>query len=162
VVAWRCKKQAISTLHSTGSEIISLTDGVKKTINIRDFTANIGYPFGDGTHTLEDNQGTIKTVESSRLHDNTRHLATHISWLNEQYTMGIIKLMYTNTILQLADINTKPLCVRHFQSILAYAVGIHFYPTSYSQQYRSLYLDVCRLLSDYMTYGKPVPISGSD
>jgi hypothetical protein len=42
VVTWRCKKQAISTLRSTGSEIISLTDGVKKTIHIRDFPASIG------------------------------------------------------------------------------------------------------------------------
>jgi hypothetical protein len=36
-VAWKCKKQAIKTLHSTGSEITSLISGVKKTNHLRDF-----------------------------------------------------------------------------------------------------------------------------
>jgi hypothetical protein len=90
VISYRCKKQATSTLHSTGLEIVSLSVDVKKTIHIHDFLGSVGYPFGDATPTFEDNQGTIKSIKASRLHENTGHLATHISWLNGCYTMGII------------------------------------------------------------------------
>jgi hypothetical protein len=82
IVAWKCKKQSISTLHSTGSEITSLTSGVKKTNHMRDFMSSLGYPVAGATPTLEDSQGTICDIKTSRIHDNTRHLATKISWLN--------------------------------------------------------------------------------
>jgi hypothetical protein len=95
IVSCKSKKQATPTLHSTGSEIVSLTDGVKKTNHLRDFMASIGYPSDDPTPTFEDNQGIIQSIKASQLHENTRHLATCISWPNEQYIMGIIKLMYT-------------------------------------------------------------------
>jgi hypothetical protein len=81
--------QATSTFHSTGSKIVSLSAGVKKSINIHDFLGSVGYPVGDTTPKFEDNQATIKSIEASCIHQNTRHLATRISWLNECYTMGI-------------------------------------------------------------------------
>jgi hypothetical protein len=40
IVAWICKNQSISTLHSTGSEIISLLSDIKKTIHINVFFAH--------------------------------------------------------------------------------------------------------------------------
>jgi hypothetical protein len=43
--AWRSKKQTVSTLHSCGSELISLASGVKNPGHIRDFTASAGHPF---------------------------------------------------------------------------------------------------------------------
>jgi hypothetical protein len=115
-IAWKCKKQAVATLHSTGSEITSLTSGVKKTNNLLDFLASLGYPVGAPTPTFEDNQGIIKAIRASRIYDNTRHLVTNVPWLNEQYTAGIIKLLYTKTMLQLSDCNTKPL--RYVASLL--------------------------------------------
>jgi hypothetical protein len=117
-------------LHSTGSEITSLTSGVKKTNHIRDFASSLGYTFGAGTPTLDDSQGTIRAIKTSRIHDNTRHLATKISWLNEQYVAGIIKLLYTKTTLQLADVNTKPLCGKHLQAMMYFLVGVRYYPQS--------------------------------
>jgi hypothetical protein len=82
LVALKCKKHAVSTLHSTGSEITAHTSGAKKTVHLRDYAASLGYPFGVGTPTLKDNQGTIKSVRSYHIHDNTRNLATKASWLN--------------------------------------------------------------------------------
>jgi hypothetical protein len=46
----------------------------------------------------------------SRIHDNTRHLATRIPWFHEMFMLGIAKPRYTKTTLQLSHINTKPLC----------------------------------------------------
>jgi hypothetical protein len=159
VVSWKCKKQATTTLHSIGSEILSLASEVKKTIHLRDFLASVGYPICDTTSTFEDNQGTITSIKASRLHKNTCHLYTHISWLNKHYVMGIIKLLYTKISLQLSDINTKPLCGHHFQAIFTYGIGVLHYPASDSQHYQYLYLEVCRLLDDYIKNGKQTPVS---
>jgi hypothetical protein len=93
VVAYRCKKQAMYRLHSTGSETVSLSAGAKKPIHIRDLLGSAGYPVGDANPSFEDNQANIKSIKASRLHENTRHLATCISWLNECYNMGIIRLL---------------------------------------------------------------------
>jgi hypothetical protein len=91
-----------------GSEITALTTGVNKKIHHRDFLVSLGFPIGDPTPTFEDNQGTIHSIWASHTHNNTHHLATKISWLNEHYLAGIIKLLYTKAQLQLSDCNTKP------------------------------------------------------
>jgi hypothetical protein len=65
-IAWKCKKQAATTLHSNGSEITSLTSGAKKTNHLLDFLASIGYPVGAPNPTFEDNQGNIKAIRASR------------------------------------------------------------------------------------------------
>jgi hypothetical protein len=135
ILAWKCKKQSISTLHSTGSEITSLASGVKKTNHLRDFMASTGYPIGSATPTLKNIQGEIRAIKASRIHDSTRHLATKISWLNEQYVSGIIKLMYTKMTLQLADLNTKPLCGKHLQAMIYFLVGVRYYPQDTTKHY---------------------------
>jgi hypothetical protein len=161
LVAWKCNNQSMYRLHSTGSEIISLSEGVKTTGNILDLLSSMVYPFRDGTITIEDNQGTIKTGKPSRLYTNTHHLTTQISWLNEQYTMGIVHLMYTKTLLQISYCNNKTLYGRHLQSTIAFIICIRFYPVSDTQHFTSLYLDDCRLLLDYLKYGKSIPITSS-
>jgi hypothetical protein len=132
VSVYRCKKQATSTIHSTGLEIISLSAGVKKTIHIRDFLGSVGYPVGNATPTFVDNQATIKSIKASRLHENTPHLVTRISCIIEGYTMSTISLVYTKTALQLSDWNTKSLCGNHLQSILSYVIGVRHFPSRIS------------------------------
>jgi hypothetical protein len=96
-IAWKCKKREVTTLHSTGSEITSLTSGVKNTNHLRDVLASLEYPVGAPTPTFEEDQGTAKAIRASIIHDNTRHLAMKVSWLNKQHTASIIKLLYTKT-----------------------------------------------------------------
>jgi hypothetical protein len=157
--ACKCKNRFITTLHSTGSEITSLTSSVKKTNHIRDFASSLGYPFGAETPTLDGSQGTIQAIKASRINDNTRHLAAKISWLNQQYVAGIIKLLYTKTTLQLADVNTKPLCGKHLQAMLSFLVGVRYCHQFDTKHYQSLYLDNYQLLKDYIRFGRPIPIS---
>jgi hypothetical protein len=160
IVAWECKKQAISTLHSTGSENMPLlASGVKKTNQMRDFMSSLVYPVAGATPALEDSQGTIRSSKASHVHDNTRHLATKMLWLNEQYVAGIIKLMYTKTTLQLADVNTKPLCGKHLQAMLSFLVGVWLYPQADTNHFQPLYLECCQLLKDYIHHGRLIPIS---
>jgi hypothetical protein len=82
IVSWKGKRQATTTLYPTGSEIVSLASSVKETTHLHAFLDSVGYPIGEATLTFEDNQGTIKSSKASRLHENTLHLETCISWLN--------------------------------------------------------------------------------
>jgi hypothetical protein len=158
---WICKKQSVSTLHSTGSEIIALATGAKGTINGRAFLSGLGYPIAGATDTMEDNQGTINCILSSRIHSNTRHLATRISWLHEMFACRVIKPHYTKMFLQLSDVNTKFLCGADCHSKLAFLFGLRFYPSHTSKHYISLFLSDCTLYQDYFTRGIPVPATSS-
>jgi hypothetical protein len=104
---------------------------------------DLGYPMGDGTPAFEDNKGTINSICSYWIHDNIRHLATKISWLNELYTAGILKLLYTKTTLELDDCNTKPLCCKSFKAMLSFLLSLWYSPLSDSKHYQSLYLEDC-------------------
>jgi hypothetical protein len=142
------KETSGHALHSTGSEITSLTSGIKKNNHVRDLLYSLGYPVGVQTPTFEDNQGTIKSIRASRIQDNTCYLATKMLWLNEQHTAGIIKLLYTKMTLQLSDISTKPLCGKYLQVMISYLVGVRFYPAKDTRHFQSLFLDFFQLLTD--------------
>jgi hypothetical protein len=160
-VSWLCKKQSVSALHSTGSEIIALATGAKGTINGRTFFSGLGYTIAGATDTMEDNQATIKCILSSRIHSNTRHMATRISWLREMFACGVIKPHYTKTSLRLSDVNTKHLCGAAYHSKLAFLFDLRFYPSHTSKHYISLFLSDCTLYQDYITRGTPVPATSS-
>jgi hypothetical protein len=53
-------------------------------------------------------------------------------------TTGIIKLVYTNTTLQLADLNTNPLCGKYFQAMITFLVGVRYYPQYTTKYYQSV------------------------
>jgi hypothetical protein len=79
--------------------------------------------------------------------------------INEQY--GIIKLLYTQTTLQLSDINTKPLCGKSLQAMISFLVGVRFYPLKDKKHFQSLFLECCQLLEDFNQLGKPIPVPDS-
>jgi hypothetical protein len=143
--AWKCNNQSTTTLNSTGSKIISLATGVKGSFAQREFISSLGYPIGEPTNTLEDNQGKIKCIVKSRIHETTNHLFTRISWLHEMFLPVIVKPSYTKTKLQLSDVNTKPLCSVEYHTKLAFLFGLRFYPNSNTHHYQTLYLHGCRL-----------------
>jgi WD40 repeat protein len=139
-VAWLFKTHYVSTLHSTGYEFVFLTTGAQGTINDRDFFSGLGYPIDHATDTMEDNQATIKCILSSRIHANTRHLATHISWLHKMFMCSIIKPQYMKTSLQLSDANTKPLYGAAYQSKLTFLFVLQFFSSHTSKHYISSFL----------------------
>jgi hypothetical protein len=158
-VAWKCKKQTISNLNSTGLDITSLISRVKETLHLCDFVSSLVYPIGTGIPRLKEIQGTICAIKYSRIHENTRHKATKITWLNELYAAGIIALLYTKTPLQLAYINTKPLCGKHLQAMISFLVGVRYYPPPDMKHYQSPDLDCFQMLKYYLRHGQPILVS---
>jgi hypothetical protein len=128
-------------IHKTSNLITGISTYAAKVIIFH------AYPVGATTPTFEDNQGTIKAICASRIHDNTRYLATKISCLNEQYIDGIIKLLYAKMTLQLSDINTKLLCGKYLQAMIAYLIGIRVYPLLDTKHHEAPQVPVAGLLS---------------
>jgi hypothetical protein len=62
-------------------------------------------------------------------------------------------------MLQLADINTKPLCGKHLQAVVSFLVGVIYYLPPETDHFQSLYLDFCQMLKDYHHQGQPIPVS---
>jgi hypothetical protein len=138
VISWGCKKQPITALHSTGSEITALHKGATKTVLLRSSLQSIGFPLHSASLTFEDNQGTIKLICTNRLTDTVRHHVVKIAWLNEQYLNNSLKLAYTKTSLKLVDCNTKPVNGSHLLTQISYVIGQCFYPTTDTQHYHDL------------------------
>jgi hypothetical protein len=58
---------------------------------------------------FEDNQATINYANNPVGHTLMKHLDRSLKWIRQQVEKGTIKLIYIETLLQLADIFTKPL-----------------------------------------------------
>jgi hypothetical protein len=63
LVSWAYKKQPVTALHSTASEITALHKGATKTVLFHSFLQSIGFPLSSASPTYEDNTGTIKLSE---------------------------------------------------------------------------------------------------
>jgi len=64
IISWGCKKQPITSIHTTGSEITALHKGASKTILVRQLLTTIGFLPSSSTPIFEDNQGTIKLIHT--------------------------------------------------------------------------------------------------
>jgi len=128
LVSWGCKKQPVTAIHSTGSEITALYKGASKTLLLRTFLSSIGFPIPSSTPIYEDNQGTIKLIRTHRLTDTVRHYAVKIAWLNEQFLHNHLHTAYTKTSHQLADCSTKPINGSQLFLAISYAIGQRYYP----------------------------------
>jgi hypothetical protein len=141
LVSWACKKQPITTLHSTASEITALPKGATKTVLLHSFLQSIGFSLSSESPTYEDNTGTTKLIRTNHLTDTVRHYAVKISWLNEHYLNQNLNMTSTKTSLILADCNTKPLNGSQLFPQISYAIGQRFYPHPSTQHYHDLQLD---------------------
>jgi hypothetical protein len=162
LVSWACKKQPVTALHSTASEITALHKGATKTVLLCSFLQSIGFPLSSASPTYEDNTGTIKLIRTNHLTDTVCHHEVKISWLNEHYLNNNLKMANTKTSLMLVDCNTKPVNGSQLFSQISYAIGQRFYPPSSSQHYHDLHLDkyswnYCQQLKKSF-HIKPMPI----
>lgn len=85
IIAYICKKQVDTALHSNGSEVRSLFSCVLHSGHIRKRFADFGIKIDGSILTVEDNQATIKEVLKDRLSTAVRHLDVLITYLHEQY-----------------------------------------------------------------------------
>ena len=119
----------------------ALFTAVKKNNELRRILLQLGYAQTEPTIIAEDNQPLITEITQSRLTPQVRHLDVPIAWLHEQWLRKVFEVIYTNTKLQKADINTKPHGGATLKDIILDLIGFKYFPPSNSQHYILLQLD---------------------
>jgi hypothetical protein len=135
------KKQPITTLHSSGAELMSLHRAAFKCSILQSFFSALGLPSVKPSTIFEDNQGSIKLIRNQRLTDTVRHHAVKLSWLNDNFLRGTFNVSYSKTKMMLVDCSTKPVNGVQLFNQISYAIGVRFYPAPNQQHYSDLDLD---------------------
>ena len=101
--------QKLNTTSSCEAELVALSKGLQQSLWSSYFIENQGYPALPIT-VLQDNQSTIKLVESGRpTSELSRHIRIGYFWIHDLILKKVIKLVYCPTEFMVADIMTKPL-----------------------------------------------------
>jgi hypothetical protein len=141
VVGWGCKKQPVTSLHSCGAELHSIYRAGFKCDMIQRFLASIGHSLTSPSLLFEDNQGTIKLLQTNRLTDTVRHHDVKLAWLNENFLRGTFIVAYLNTKHMIVDCITKPVNGAQLHIQISICIGERFYPPASTQHYIDLELD---------------------
>ena len=113
-VSWSSKKQPSTALSSTEAEYLALTHSAKEAIWIQSLLDDLGIPFLGAMTLLGDNQGALALAINPTFHARTKHICVRHHFIRECVATGNIRLQYTPTNDQMADILTKGLqLVKH-------------------------------------------------
>jgi len=140
LVSWSCKKQPVTSLHSSGAELTSLHRAGFKSSLLQTFLQAIGNPLSSPAVLFEDNQGTIKLIRTQRLMDTVRHFDVKLAWLNENFLRGTFQVASSKSALMLVDCCTKPVNGSHLFQQISFAIGVRYYPSPSTKHYVDLML----------------------
>lgn len=105
-ITWACKRNQSICLSSTEVEYKALRSGAKEAIWIRRCLADIGHEQKNSTVINCDNQGAIAMSNNPVFHS---HTAIYHHFIRDTVASKEIRLEYINTLLNVADLLTKPL-----------------------------------------------------
>ncbi|KAL8170759.1 hypothetical protein V2J09_022563 [Rumex salicifolius] len=113
-ITWVSQKQRIVALSSCEAEYITATGGACQGIWLKRLMESLR---GDTKLTpilKVDNKSAIALAQNPVHHERSKHIDTKYHFIRECVESGNVKLEYTNTETQLADILTKPLGRQRF------------------------------------------------
>ena len=104
----------------------------QEAIWLRHILKEIGYEQGGSSLIYSDNQSAISLVKNPVFHQRTKHVEIHAHFFREKVLDGIIHLEYCPSILNSADLFTKPLPEAQFCK-LRDAIGLVKLPSRGSE-----------------------------
>lgn len=108
-VSWACKRNQSICLSSTEAEYKALTSAAKEAVWERRCLFDIGHEQLNPTVIHCDNQGAIALSNNPIYHSRTKHIAVYHHFIRDTVASKEIKLEYVNTLVNVADLLTKPL-----------------------------------------------------
>ena len=139
--AWQCTKQPEPGGSVNDSETRALYHTSRKTVWYRNILLSLKSPQIGPTPTFEDNKATIAQVIKDRLTPRIRHIDVLVAWMNEQFARERLAPVYTATMDNKADKNSKPHGGQTLQAKHLDTVGFSSYPPPDSEHYTLLQLD---------------------
>jgi hypothetical protein len=107
-IVWSSRRQATVSASTTEAEYIAISEAGREIMWLRELLETLGYH--QPTTTLHcDNQGAIALTQKPSSHPRTKHIAIRHHQIREWVDMGMIRLAYTESKAQKADMLTKSL-----------------------------------------------------
>jgi hypothetical protein len=123
-VSWSSKKQTSVALSSTEAEYIAAVHATKEVIWLRQLLIELGLDLDSPTVLHVDNQSAIAIAHNPEFHDHTKHIEVRHHFLRHKVEGEEIRLEYTPTNEQTADVLTKGL-VHNKHERFSKAMGLH-------------------------------------
>lgn len=108
-VDWGTHKQSTISHSSTEAEIVSMFNGAKSVLHMKDLIEFMGVKQLGPIRTFVDNQTAMQMAKNPSISTKRRHMRVNYQVLLEYAEKGYIDLLWIPTADQLADIMTKPL-----------------------------------------------------
>ena len=118
LVAWSSKKQSVVAQSSTEAEYIALSHAGRELLWLRQLLRDLDIPVDEPTTVYEDNQSSIKLVESERSTRRTKHIDVFHHFMRDLQATDVINVLYCSTEAMIADVLTKPLPKDSFRSFV--------------------------------------------
>ncbi|KAJ0503054.1 putative RNA-directed DNA polymerase [Helianthus annuus] len=118
LVTWKSKKQKVVALSSAEAEFRGIARGVTEVLWIRRLLTEIGFPQTEASRIMCDNKAAIQISENPVQHDRTKHVEVDRHIIKEKLEAKIIELPFVRSEDQLADILTKAVNGKVFNSCL--------------------------------------------
>ena len=111
VIFNKCMRQKFKTLHTMESEMAGLNEGAKVAIRLQACAVDCGEPIG--TVTIRgDNEAAVNQFLKGApecVSMKARHLRLRYHWTKQLVDMGLIRMAWTPTKSNIADLATKPI-----------------------------------------------------
>ena len=109
LVSWQTKKQSTVALSSAEAELMSLVEVAKEILFFKHVLTQLRYNIILPICINVDNQSAIKIAEHDVFRDRTKHIDIKHHFLHDCINDKIIKLVWKESKLEIADIFTKPI-----------------------------------------------------
>ena len=116
-ISWFSKKQTTVTLSTAEAENVALSIATQEIVWIRRLLSDLTATQGQATVLMEDNQGAICIAKNLVSHARTKHIDVRYHYVREAVNDGVINLQYCPTHEMIADILTKPLPKKRFETL---------------------------------------------
>jgi len=108
-ISWSSKKQPTIALSSTKAKYITSAHTAKEAAWLRLLLSELGQDTSSPTILHIDNQSSIAIVWNPEFHERMKHIDVHYHYIHQVIDDGTLRLEYTPTQEQVADVLTKGL-----------------------------------------------------
>eukprot|EP00961_Rhodomonas_salina_P204892 2765819-Rhodomonas_salina.1 len=126
-VSWKAKRQGCVTLSSAEAEFVAASQCCQEVLYLRHSLEHLGYEHHEPTRIYEDNEACIKMSENPTNPGASRHIDTHIYFIQELVIVRdqVLRLHKISFSLNAADALTKSLPALAFHKHRQYLFGGH-------------------------------------
>ncbi|XP_022004110.1 secreted RxLR effector protein 161-like [Helianthus annuus] len=117
-ISWKSKKQSVVSQSSAEAEYRAMAAVVSEIIWMRWLLKELDIPQEGLTQLFCDNQAAMHIANNPVFHERTKHIEMDCYFVCERVELKEIQTMKIDTIMQLADLLTKPLGTNRFRTLL--------------------------------------------